>query len=264
MGNSLIVRVRLDQLKRKRPRLLSRGTFVEQPLPRSLLKNILAASSSRGNGSNGLLPETLYQPTYLYRKTTTLGRQPSSNKLLLQSVPRHRTIRNLSMSVMAIFRQRPVADDPLGTTFDLLRSPTVNWPAFSQLVNCRRLVRTIRCCTREGASTVAEHGREHDNHQRRPYGVHGQIGDLPTFQGGKRAPVTQEARIEPRRPRQVDKKNEILAKSRHSVRSEAKLGDAGGNRRQRHPIHHECADQSSSCRPSKKPGAACGSRAEAA
>jgi hypothetical protein len=40
-----------------------------------------------------------------------------------------------SMSVMAIFRQRPVADDPLGTTFDLLRSPTVNWPDFSQLVN---------------------------------------------------------------------------------------------------------------------------------
>src|SRR5207253_8940712 len=93
----------------------------------------------------------------------------------------------------------------------------------------------------EARSTVAEHGREHDNHQCRPYGVHGQIGDLPSLQGGKRAPVTQEARIEPRRPRQIDEQNEILAKSRHSVGSEAKLGDAGRDRRERHPVDDERA-----------------------
>jgi hypothetical protein len=35
-----------------------------------------------------------------------------------------------------------------------------------RLLSGRRLVRTIRrCSAREGVSTVAEHGREHDNHQ---------------------------------------------------------------------------------------------------
>jgi hypothetical protein len=70
----------------------------------------------------------------------------------------------------------------------------------------------------------------------------GKIGVLPSLPGGKRAPVTQEGRIEPRRPRQVDEQNEILAKSRHSVGSEAKLGDAAGDRRERHAIDHERAD----------------------
>src|SRR5882724_4443346 len=136
-----------------------------------------------------------------------------------------------------------VADDPPGTTFDLLRWFNGQLAALLAIAKLYRLVRTIRrCSAREGVSTVAEHGREHDNYQCRPYGVHGQIGDLPSFQDCKRAPVTQEARIEPRRPRQVDEKNEILAKSRHSVGSEAKLGDAGCNRRERHPINHECAD----------------------
>src|SRR4029450_13481991 len=91
-------------------------------------------------------------------------------------------------------------------------------------------------------SPVSEYQRKHDHDDRRPYGVHGQIGDLPSLQRGKRAPVTHEARIEPRRPRQVDEQNEVLAKSRHSVGSEAKLGDAGGDRRERHAIDHECAD----------------------
>jgi hypothetical protein len=38
--------------------------------------------------------------------------------------------------------------------------------------------------------SVAEHGRKNDDHKRRPYGVHGQVGDLPSLQYGKRAAVT--------------------------------------------------------------------------
>ena len=89
-------------------------------------------------------------------------------------------------------------DDPLGTTFGLLRWFNGQLAALLTIAKRKALVRTIpRCSAREGASTVSEHGWEHDNHQCRPYGVHGQIGDLPSFQDGKRAPVTQEARIEP-------------------------------------------------------------------
>jgi hypothetical protein len=45
---------------------LSRGTPVEQPLPRSLLKNILAASLSHGNGSNGLCGKPKFNPPNPY------------------------------------------------------------------------------------------------------------------------------------------------------------------------------------------------------
>src|SRR5262245_35084497 len=86
----------------------------------------------------------------------------------------------------------------------------------------RALASSSQC---RGASTVAEQGREHDNHQRRPYRIHREVGDLPLLQRRKRAAATQEGRIEPRRPRQVDEQNEILAKGGHSIWSEAKLGN---------------------------------------
>lgn len=40
------------------------------------------------------------------------------------------------------------------------------------------------------SSPVAECGREYDDHKRRPRGVHRQVGNLPSFQGGKRAAAT--------------------------------------------------------------------------
>ena len=54
--------------------------------------------------------------------------------------------------------------------------------------------------------------------------------------------MTQEARVEPRRPRQVHEQNEVLAKRRHPVGSETEPGDAGGDRGERHRIDHERAD----------------------
>src|SRR6516225_2775514 len=48
------------------------------------------------------------------------------------------------------------------------------------------------------ASAVAEQRWEHENHERRPGGEHGQVRNLPPLQRGKRAPVAQEARVPPR------------------------------------------------------------------
>jgi hypothetical protein len=40
--------------------------------------------------------------------------------------------------------------------------------------------------TRVGrASTIMEHKREKDDHNRRPDGIHGQVGDLPLLQDSK-------------------------------------------------------------------------------
>ena len=91
-------------------------------------------------------------------------------------------------------------------------------------------------------SAIPEQRWEHENHHSRPGGEHGQVRNLPSLQNGERAPVTQEARVQPRRPRQVDEKNDVLAKSRDPVGREAKFRDAGSDRRERHPVDHECAD----------------------
>src|SRR4029450_1967705 len=48
-------------------------------------------------------------------------------------------------------------------------------------------------------SPVSEYQRKHDHDDRRPYGVHGGIGALPSPERGKRAPMNIEARLEQRR-----------------------------------------------------------------
>jgi DNA-binding CsgD family transcriptional regulator len=47
----------------------------------------------------------------------------------------------------------------------------------------------LGCDRPQPTSTVAEHWRKHDDHERRPHGVHGQVGDLPSLQVRKRAVV---------------------------------------------------------------------------
>ena len=99
---------------------LSRGTPVEQPLPRSLLKNILAASLSSGNGSNGLLWKTKVTPNLERTAELVIGRKPHGAILAgavfdqptLRGPAGQQTLSQPLDAYDAAARLRPTAFDP--------------------------------------------------------------------------------------------------------------------------------------------------------